>query len=39
MPTILQALADRRSDRHFSNRPLDPESVESLIEAFRWAPS
>jgi nitroreductase len=39
MPTILQALVDRRSERHFSNRPLEPEVVESLIEAFRWAPS
>jgi nitroreductase len=39
MPTILQALVDRRSERHFSDRPLEPETVESLIEAFRWAPS
>jgi nitroreductase len=39
MPTILQALVDRRSERHFSDRRLEPETVESLIEAFRWAPS
>lgn len=39
MPTILQALVDRRSERHFSNRPLEPEVVQTLIEAFRWAPS
>ena len=39
MPQVLDVLMSRRSDRHFSERPLERESVEALIEAFRWAPS
>ena len=39
MGKILDVLADRRSERHFAKRSLDPEIIESLIEAFRWAPS
>lgn len=39
MGKILDVLADRRSERHFAKRSLDPETIESLIEAFRWAPS
>lgn len=39
MGTILDVLANRRSERHFAQRALEPETVDSLIEAFRWAPS
>jgi nitroreductase len=36
---ILKPLRDRRSDRHFTQRLLEPNVVASLVEAFRWAPS
>jgi len=36
---ILKPLRERRSDRHFTQRPLEPHAVASLVEAFRWAPS
>ncbi|MDA0231138.1 MAG: nitroreductase family protein [Proteobacteria bacterium] len=36
---ILDQLRDRWSPRAFSNRPVPPESVRSLLEAARWAPS
>ena len=39
MTDILEALTKRRSERHFSTRPVEPETVHALIEAFRWAPS
>lgn len=39
MGNILNVLADRRSERHFAKRALEPETVDCLIEAFRWAPS
>lgn len=39
MSTLLDALSGRRSERHFAQRPLEAETVDTLIEAFRWAPS
>ncbi len=39
MSKLLDVIRDRRSDRHFANKPLEAESVEALLEAFRWAPS
>jgi nitroreductase len=39
MPQVLDALMSRRSDRHFSQKPLEAEVVDTLFEAFRWAPS
>ena len=36
---ILDQLRDRWSPRAFSSRPVSPESLRSLIEAARWAPS
>jgi nitroreductase len=39
MSQLIAAIHDRRSDRHFSKQPLAPETVEALLEAFRWAPS
>lgn len=39
MSKLLDAIRERRSDRHFANKPLEPEVVDALLEAFRWAPS
>ena len=39
MPKLLDVIRDRRSDRHFANKALEPEAVEALLDAFRWAPS
>ena len=39
MSKLLDVIRDRRSDRHFANKPLEPETVEALLDAFRWAPS
>ena len=36
---ILKPLRERRSERHFTQRPLEPHVVASLVEALRWAPS
>lgn len=36
---ILDALRNRRSERHFDGRPLEQQHIDLLIEAFRWAPS
>ena len=36
---ILDQLRDRWSPRAFSNRPVPPESLRSVLEAARWAPS
>ncbi len=36
---LLDVIRDRRSDRHFANRPLEADAVEALLDAFRWAPS
>ena len=39
MSKLLDVIRDRRSDRHFANKPLEAETVEALLDAFRWAPS
>jgi len=39
MSGIIEALSGRRSERHFSKRRLEAETIDALIEAFRWAPS
>lgn len=39
MSKLLDVIRDRRSDRHFAKKPLEPEVVETLLEAFRWGPS
>lgn len=39
MPQVIDAVMSRRSDRHFSKRPLEREVIDTLLEAFRWAPS
>lgn len=38
-PAVLDVLINRRSDRHFADRPLEPGVADTLFEAFRWAPS
>lgn len=38
-PAVLDVLMNRRSDRHFADRPLEPGVADTLFEAFRWAPS
>jgi nitroreductase len=35
----LELIKSRRSDRHFSDRPVTQAEIDALIEAFRWAPS
>ena len=39
MSKLLDTIRDRRSDRHFANKPLEADTVEALLDAFRWAPS
>ncbi len=39
MSKLLDIIRDRRSDRHFANKPLEADTVETLLDAFRWAPS
>ncbi len=39
MTEVIEALANRRSNRGFLPRPVEREKVDALIEAFRWAPS
>lgn len=36
---VLDLIKSRRSVRKFSDRPVDPEMVEQILEAGRWAPS
>jgi nitroreductase len=36
---IIEAIRNRRSDRHFNGRPVAQADIDLLIEAFRWAPS
>jgi len=38
-PEITSALRNRSSSRAFDPRPVEPEKIAALIEAFRWAPS
>lgn len=39
MPAILDVLSQRWSPRAFSDRAVEPEKIELLFEAARWAPS
>ena len=39
MSKLLPVIHDRRSDRHFANKPLEADTIEALLDAFRWAPS
>ena len=36
---ISELIRSRKSIRHFSSQPLEPEKIGSLFEATRWAPS
>jgi nitroreductase len=36
---ILEAIQMRRSRRAYSDQPVEPEKIQSLFEAARWAPS
>ena len=38
-PDITSALRYRSSSRAFDPRPVEPEKIAALVEAFRWAPS
>ncbi|MBC7220276.1 nitroreductase [Candidatus Bipolaricaulota bacterium] len=39
MNEVLQAIRARRSVRAFRSQPVEPEKVEALLDAGRWAPS
>ena len=39
MPVLWGPIAERYSSRRFARVPLDPQVVETLLEAARWAPS
>ena len=39
MSKLIPAIRDRRSDRHFADKPLEADTIEALLDAFRWAPS
>lgn len=39
MPTLLPAIAKRRSIRHFESRPVEPEMIELMLDAARIAPT
>ncbi len=39
MSALLDAIKQRRSVRHFENRPLTEAELQTLLEAVRWAPS
>jgi nitroreductase len=36
---VLDVIKNRRSRRSYDNRPVEPEVINSLFEAARWAPS
>lgn len=36
---LLEAIQVRRSKRAYADRPIEPEKIQSLFEAARWAPS
>ena len=36
---IIEPLAERWSPRAFTSQPVEGEKIQSLLEAFRWAPS
>lgn len=37
--TVMDVIKERRSRRAYEDRPVEPEKIESLFEAARWAPS
>ncbi len=39
MNEVLQAIRARRSVRAFRSQPVEPEKVEEILDAGRWAPS
>ncbi|GAB4305747.1 MAG: nitroreductase [Candidatus Bipolaricaulota bacterium] len=39
MNEVLQAIRARRSIRAFRSQPVEPEKVEAVLDAGRWAPS
>ncbi len=39
MSDLMDAIRQRRSIRHFENRPVTDEELHLLLEAVRWAPS
>jgi len=39
MNEVLRAIKERRSIRAFKHDPVEPEKVEAILEAGRWAPS
>jgi nitroreductase len=39
MYEVVEALRKRQSSRAIDPRPVEPEKIEALVEAFRWSPS
>ena len=39
MNEVLRAIKERRSIRSFKTDPVEPEKIEAILEAARWAPS
>ncbi len=39
MNEVLRAIKERRSIRSFKTDPVEPEMIEAILEAARWAPS
>ncbi len=39
MNEVLRAIRERRSIRMFKTDPVEPEKIEAILEAGRWAPS
>ena len=39
MNEVLRAIRERRSVRSFKTDPVEPEKIEAILEAGRWAPS
>jgi len=39
MNEVLRAIQERRSIRSFKTDPVEPEKLEAILEAARWAPS
>jgi len=39
MNEVLKAIRERRSIRTFKTDPVEPEKIEAILEAGRWAPS
>lgn len=36
---VYQAITTRRSIRHYSEQPVEPEKIKTILEAARWSPS